>query len=206
MATFSFAQNPIPNAGFENWMGGNPSDWFTSNVQGFMEPITKSENRHSESYAVKGEVLSTAYGIVPPSLWSDAGYFEISQNYTRLTGYYQFSTMGEDAVWVFVEFFDAQYMYVAGGTSELGETSGEYTQFGVNLNYTFGSGQPATQAYLYILIGLSSDSQIDSLTAGSYFLIDDLEFDNVSSLSDEIVGDSPKTYRLAQNYPNPFFF
>lgn len=50
----------------------------------------------------------------------------------------------------------------------------------------------------------SSDSQVDTVTLGSYFLVDDLEFDNVSDISEGSIGDSPKSYHLTQNYPNPF--
>ena len=203
LVSFSFAQNPIPNAGFENWTAGIPDDWLTLNIPGFVEPVMQSETSHSGSYAVRGEVLNSFDTNIPPWLNTDTEYFAISQNYTRLTGYYQFSNKGEDAVWANVTFLDAQEMLVAIGLAELGETSG-YTQFAVNLDYTGGSGQPAAQAIIWLAIIPSSESQIDSVTLGSYFLIDDLEFDNVSSISDGSFGDSPKSYHLTQNYPNPF--
>ena len=47
----------IPNAGFENWTGGNPDGWISNNVPGFIETITQSNNAHSGSYAVRGEVV-----------------------------------------------------------------------------------------------------------------------------------------------------
>jgi len=202
LVSFSFAQ--IPNHGFENWAEEIPNDWLTSNVPGSFEPITKSETSHSGSYAVKGEVLSFLDASLPPWLSTDATYFAISQNYTRMTGYYQFSNNGEDALWAEVVFFDAQLMLVAAGIAEFGETSAAYTQFIVNMDYTLGSGQPATQAIIWFTIFPSTESQTDSLTAGSYFLIDDLEFDMVSNISEGNFGDSPRSYHLTQNYPNPF--
>lgn len=204
LVSFSFAQNPIPNPGFENWTAGTPDDWFTLNVPEVYEPVIQSETSHSGSYAVKGEVLSFLDASVPPYLATDTDFFAISQNYTRMTGYYQFSNNGEDAVWAIVEFLDAQDMPVAAGSAEFGETSGGYTQFIMNLDYTGGSGQPAAQAIIVFTIWPSSESQTDSLTVGSYFLIDDLEFDNVSNISEGNFGDSPKSYHLTQNYPNPF--
>ncbi len=198
--SFSFAQ--IPNPGFENWTAGTPDDWLTLNIPGVVEPVMQSATSHSGSYAVKGEVLHSFDTNVPPYLATDM--FAISQNYTRMTGYYQFSNNGEDVLWANVQFLDVQDMLVAIGSAEFGETSGGYTQFIVNLDYTFGSDQPATQAFIWFMINASSESQADSATVGSYFLIDDLEFDNVSNISEGSFKNSLKSYHLAQNYPNPF--
>ena len=199
LISFSFAQ--IPNPGFENWIAGTPDEWLTLNIPGVVEPVMQSTTSHSGSYAVKGEVLNSFDTNVPP--WLTTDMFAISQNYTRLTGYYQFSNNGDDAVWANVQFLDAQEMFVATGFTELGETSG-YTKFVLNLDYTGGSGQTAAQAVILFIIIPSSESQSDSVTVGSYFLIDDLEFDNVSNISEGSFKNSLKSYHLAQNYPNPF--
>jgi hypothetical protein len=205
VVSLSFAQNPIPNAGFENWTDEEPDDWITLDYLGFYDAVSRSEISHSGSSAVKGEVVNFENEGVPPYLASSAEYFSITEDFTRLTGYYQFLNNGEDAFWVVVEFFDEQDMFVALGSGEFGETFGGYTQFAVNMDYTSGSGQPAAQAIIWFSIVNSSESQIDTLTLGSYFLLDDLAFDNVSSISDEGIAESTlRTYRLAQNYPNPF--
>ncbi len=196
LVSFSFAQ--IPNAGFEDWTAGIPDDWLNY-VPG---TVIQSETSHSGSYAVRGEVLNfEGFNISP---WLTTDIFAISQNYTRLTGYYQFSNMGEDVVWAVVIFRDTQEGLAAAGSVELGETSGGYIQFAVNMDYTGGSGQPVSQATILLTIVPSSESQADSVTLGSYYLIDDLEFDNVSDISEGSFGDSPKSYHLTQNYPNPF--
>jgi len=204
LVSLSFAQNPIPNPGFENWTDGDPNDWITYDFLGVYDAVTQSELSHSGSYAAKGEVVTYQEEILPPYLASGTGFFPLAQNFTRLTGYYQFVNMGEDAVWSVVEFLDAEDGYVAIGSGEFGETSGGYTQFAVNMDYTGGSGQPAAQAFIWFSIVTSSQSQAESVTIGSYFLLDDLVFDNVSRISDEVMGDSPRSYRLVQNYPNPF--
>jgi hypothetical protein len=201
LASLSFAQNPIPNAGFENWTAENPDNWLTYDIPGVYDAVTQSDIAHSGLSAVKGEVVEVFGENVQPFLAPATGYFSIDQNYTRLTGYYQFSSNGEEVFWATVQFLDAQSMFVATGTAEFGETVGGYKQFIVNLDYTFGSGQPATQASISFSI---IESQADSINLGSYFLIDDLEFDNASSLSDDSFGEIPRTYQLTQNYPNPF--
>ena len=204
MISYSFAQNPIPNAGFEEWTDGTPNNWATLDIPGFYDAITQTNIAHSGSWAVKGETIDYFGAVAPPFLISEEGYFAISQNYTRLTGFYQFSNNGEDAFWAIVELFDAQDMIVAAGYGEFGETSGGYTQFAVNLEYVYGNEQPAAKAYIWLSITTSSEAQTDSLSLGSYFLLDDLAFDNVNSISNDGFGKSAKTYQLVQNYPNPF--
>jgi hypothetical protein len=204
MISFSFAQNPIPNAGFEEWTDGTPNNWVTLDIPGFYDAVTHSDIARTGSSAVKGEVVEFYGAGAPPYLASDTGYFGISQNYTRLTGYYQFSNNGDDVLWALVQFLDAQHTLVAAGDAEFGQTTGGYTQFAVDLNYLSENGEPAAQAIIAFSIIPSSESQSDSLTIGSYFLIDDLAFDNVSDIADGSFGASPRTYQLAQNYPNPF--
>ena len=206
LVSFSFAQNPIPNPGFENWTGGNPNTWITSNIPGIYSPITQSMTSHSGTYAAKGEVLNLIGFGLPPAMISDtsSGGFSISQNYTRMTGYYQFNNIGQDVLIVAVILVDAQSAEVAGGGVELGATSGGYSQFVVDLSYEGGSDQPAANAYIVFGITTASSATVDTITVGSYFLIDDLEFDNVSNISEGSFGDSPKSYHLTQNYPNPF--
>ena len=50
-ATFLSAQN-VPNGGFEDWTDGEPDEWTTSNV-GSILTITRSDDSHSGTYAVR---------------------------------------------------------------------------------------------------------------------------------------------------------
>ena len=202
--SLSFAQNPIANPGFENWTDTAPDEWYTYDVVGLFDAVTPSEIAHTGSYAAKGTVVDYMNEEVPPYLASGIGYFSVSENFTRLTGYYQFVNNGQDALWVFATLVDDQEYYVAGGVGEFGPTAGGYTQFAVNLDYSLGSGQPAAKAIIWFAIENASDAQVDTLTLGSYFLLDDVAFDNVNSIAVDESGGSPRTYRLVQNYPNPF--
>jgi hypothetical protein len=197
------AQNQIPNAGFENWTGNIPDVWVTTNIIGFYEPITQSTISNSGQRAAKGEVLSYQSTIIPPVLSSGIDVFDISQNYGSFAGYYQFINKGEDALFVSVSFFDAQRGVVAIGLAELGSTSGSYTHFALNMNYTAGTGQPAAMAFIVFSIQPASSSNVETASEGSYFLLDDLEF-GAAVNSVEQLGTGIVEYRLAQNYPNPF--
>ena len=202
--TVALAQNPIPNPGFENWTDGNPDEWAVINIPGFYVPVTQSVTSHSGSSAVKGEVVSFQAAIVPPTLVPAVGLVPITQNYTRLTGYYQLSNAGEDALYAEVVFYDAQMGPVAGGSVELGATSGGYQMFTVDMEYVFGNQQQAANAYILFALGVASESSLQDPTVGSYFLLDDLNFDMVSALDDQASAGTPDVFSLAQNYPNPF--
>ncbi len=202
--TMAFGQNPIPNPGFENWTNDFPDDWATDNIPGFYVPVTRSASSHSGSYAAKGEVIQAAEGPITPILFSYNQQFAISQNYTRMTGYYQMTNKGDDALFVEVVFYDAQSVPVAIGTAELGATGGGYQMFTVPMDYEFGSKQPVVTAYIYILITLDSTATAEDVTVGSNFLLDDLAFDMVSSLDNAVTSGTPLVFALGQNYPNPF--
>ena len=205
MIAMSIAQNPIPNPGFENWTDENPDGWLTINTPGFYVPITQSDISHSGASALKGEVVDYfGYGW-PPYMISDTtgGGFSVSQNYTRMTGYYQFTNMGQDVMEVVAWLVDAQGLGIASGAAELGATTGGYTPFTVDLIYYPGE-EPAALAYIIFSIIPASEATVDTVTLGSYFLIDDLAFDLVNAI-DELSGvNTVDNFVLEQNYPNPF--
>jgi len=198
------AQNPIPNPGFENWTAGYPDHWVTADVPNVYTTITRSNIRHSGNYAVKGEVTNYAQVNVPPLLTAGSSLIEISQNYTRLTGYYQMDNKGEDAMYVEVFLYDTQPNLVAGGIAELASTSGGYQMFTVDLEYVFGNQNNAASAYILFTIGISSTASGEDITLGSSFMVDDLAFDMASSVEDQAGNAAPDIFFLGQNYPNPF--
>ena len=199
-----FAQDPITNAGFENWTLGNPDGWVTLNVPGFLAGVTQSTESHSGSYAARGEVKSFNMSNVTPTLVYVQEELQNFENYTRLTGYYQMTNNGEDILWAQVMFYDAVSSPVAVGYSSLEATNGGYQFFTVDMDYSFGSSQPITGVQILFLIGISDSSSNEDVALGSSFLLDDLTFDMVSSvnLGQEVV--APLIFALDQNYPNPF--
>jgi len=205
LASLAFAQNPIPNAGFENWTNGIPNDWATSNVPTFYTPVTQSTTNHSGTYAAKGEVIDVDGSPYVPILFTANQEFSVEQNFTRLTGYYQMTNNGEDVLYVWAYFYDANSYPVAYGEKELGPTTGGYQQFIIDMDYSiYSNEQPITGGYIYFIITPSSSSMNGDPAIGSSFLVDDLAFDNVSSIPDGSAAAKPLVYSLAQNYPNPF--
>jgi hypothetical protein len=204
LVPLAFAQNPIPNPGFENWTEGLPDNWGTSNIPGVYTPVTKSTTSHSGTYAAKGEVISIDETPFAPVLFSANQQFAVEQNFTRLTGYYQMMNNGEDVLYVWTYFYDANGAPVAYGEKELAPTSDGYQQFSVDMDYSGYSTEPIAAGYIYFLIIPSSSSGNEQPTIGSSFLLDDLAFDNVSALSEQDIASQPLVYSLSQNYPNPF--
>jgi hypothetical protein len=111
---------------------------------------------------------------------------------------------GEDVLYVWAYFYDANSYPVAYGEKELGPTSDGYQQFVVDMDYSGYSSELIVGGYIYFIITPSSSSGNDGPAIGSSFLVDDLAFDNVSSLPAENAAAKPLVYALAQNYPNPF--
>ena len=200
LSLFGFAQNPIPNPGFENWTGTEPSGWLTNNVQGFAQPVQKSSTSHSGLSSVKAEVVS--YFNLPYGAWLWAGTsglgFPVSQRHATLTGYFQFQQMAGDQLYIEV------LMQKAGagigyGVFVTGAQTSSWTQFNTDIFYT--SGEVPDTAWVYILV---ADTTENPTISGSYALIDDLSFEGISDIRKKENTNLVQGYQLKQNYPNPF--
>jgi hypothetical protein len=207
---FVFIQSAIaqiPNAGFENWTGGNPDGWVTSNITGF-ENVTQSGTPHSGSDAVRGEVIQLIPGyMLQPVLQigQNARGFAYDQRPVSISGYYQFYPTGGDRFGVNVGLFkggsEGIYVGVAAIANPAITTS--YTQFTAAFNYVT-SDIPDTCVIQFQIIGpyIGPDT-IAPPHAGSYFLLDDLAFSGSTNVENQN-SLNPVETNLKQNYPNPF--
>ncbi len=199
ISALAFAQNPIPNPGFENWTGGNPDGWQTTNAPGFT-PITQSSNGHSGSSAMRGEVINAGgFSILPQAISgadpNKAG-FPVSQRYARLTGFYQFNPMGIDSLSVIV-LMTKNGQQVGSGGFNINNPAPSYTQFTINIQYL--TGEVPDTSIIIIAAGLSTGG-----TPGTVFLIDDLQFEGVVGIEDEDENGVVQEFALKPNFPNPF--
>lgn len=201
---FVSAQNPISNAGFENWSGSEPDNWFSNNIPGTVTVITQSSTAHSGSYAVKGENGELGSGVPWPAsitagTSSDDLYIPVTQKYAKLSGYYQFHTSGTDFIGVMATLLDASKTgRVASIAESISDTTSEYTYFSFDFDYTGGNGEDAAFLQLQFTMSMGVANQI-----GSYFLLDDIEVSGVTAIEPEY-GLTPSSVRLEQNFPNPF--
>jgi hypothetical protein len=203
------AQGPIPNGGFENWMNGAPNSWyFSPNIPG-AATVTQSNAAHSGSSAVRLEAISFFGQTLPPILISGTGStmqgFPYAARPASLNGYYQFSpaALSNDSLTILVNFFktDATGSAFAGGTIGIGAAASSYVPFSIPIVY-LQDGDPAVcMIYMNIRGPLVGNQTMPH--AGSFALIDDLEFSNSTGVSNAMSG-QPLEFSLEQNYPNPF--
>jgi hypothetical protein len=201
IVSLTFAQ--VPNGGFENWTNGQPDNWSTSNANTLYTNVTRTTKAHSGSYALKGEVIDTPLSgilsIINPFIKTgEKGEgFPISQRYSNLNGYYQFSADSGDIFIVNVTMMKAGKQ-MAFSVDSLNPSS-SYKLFSSNITY-LSSEVPDTCIIQFTIWGPSGGVDYH---VGSYFILDDL---SLSGTATAVKPNSniPKEYNLYQNYPNPF--
>ena len=198
--TWLFAQ--VPNAGFENWTGGEPDNWVTNNSAPYIT-VTQSNSGHSGSSALKGEVIN----YIPPFLPVIGPYvicegdngdgFAIASRFNSLKGFYKFNPQGGDKI--FIEIFVSLDTTGVGIGSAVLDAAASYTEFAVPIYYV----DPATPNLCIIYIQILNPNGGVIATLGSEMYLDDfqLSMDVVSVEKEEL---QPISFRLDQNYPNPF--
>jgi hypothetical protein len=89
-------QAQIPNHGFEDWTGGDPDGWLTTNFPPLIVNVTQTNNSHTGNWAVRGEVIDVMFPI-PPFLNTGSQTspgFTVNEKFNRIMGYFQFSPVG----------------------------------------------------------------------------------------------------------------
>ena len=188
----------ILNAGFESWTNGNPDNWFTNNAPPAYTTVTQSSDAHSGTSALMGATVSFSSVILAPTVaagTADQG-FSISTRSSSITGYYKFTPVGGDSLYILV-LMDKGGVGIGGGLLAIGATVAAYTQFTVPIAYTTGD----TPDKISIQFSLRPGST--AYHAGTTYLIDDLALGAATSVS-ETNSPVPTVFNLTQNYPNPF--
>jgi Secretion system C-terminal sorting domain len=188
----------IPNNGFEQWSGGNPVSWSSTNDLGVIA-ITQSSDAHGGSSAVRGDAVDYLGNIVSPILISGlvGGHgFPISERYANLTGYYKLNVVTDENLSVVVGIYKNGQVIGVGGSQFF--NSSAYALFTVPIYYT--NGQSPDSCQITLAIGNNSGA----VNLGSYFIVDDLAFEGISVDVNETDNTIPNEFSLEQNYPNPF--
>lgn len=197
-----FAQ--IPNASFENWTGGSPDSWLTTNSPPVYTNITKSTAAHAGSSSVRGDVVTltgTSF-VVPPFLQSgtDGTGFTYNQRPAAFNGWYQFSpaaSSGDQFIVNAILFKGLSRGTPIGVASALiTAATSSYKQFSLPFVYLSGDS-PDTCLIQFQIAGTAGQPH-----AGSYFILDDLSFGSGGTAVENTA--VPNTFGLDQNYPNPF--
>ena len=191
----AYAQNPVPNPGFENWTAGEPDMWSTSNITGAVTNVTQTTPPHTGAYAVKGDVASLFGSMYSPLLVSaNAGSngFPISQSYGTFSFYYKFNKAGADEFFGGAALYDVNGNAVADAAQNFTASALSYTLATVPFYYL--GTNPVSAVITFIV----SDSA-GSAALGSYFVVDDVSFSGTVGIND-VRADN---YGIEKVSPNP---
>ena len=198
--SLSSAQDPIPNAGFEQWTAGIPDEWLTSNADPFYN-VTPSSDAHSGDSAALGTVAEVfpGFNVAPYLIAASAGEvgIPITDRWSSVRGFYKMNPVGGDRFSVNVVFSKASTPVAAGGFLD-SVTVSTYQEFVVNMTY-ISSDVPDTAFISITMIGPTGPD----FHLGSSMLVDDLSFSGVATKAEERAEQRPRDFGL-QNYPNPF--
>ncbi|MFZ0454763.1 MAG: FlgD immunoglobulin-like domain containing protein [Ignavibacteriaceae bacterium] len=191
----------ILNGSFETWSNNfNPDNWITNNAFVY-NSITKSTDKYTGEYALKGEVVNYDSSSVPPILFggTNGQGFTVSKRYASFDGYYKFVPVPGDVLSVVCIMYKDNSP-IASFNIEL-EPSSDYTNFNLPINYS--NSEIPDRFFIEIVINDTTGALPAHI--GSYYLLDDVELSGESVVS--VAGaklNTPETFYVYQNYPNPF--
>ena len=208
----SSAQNPIPNPGFEGWSGNIPNGWSapTNNPLAGIEPITKSPEAYSDSWAVRGFVLDFFGVPISPVLYPGTPtdpYFPITTNHEVFSCFYKYFGAEGDMLFIEIVFIN---LSVAGGAEGHAEVSinntSIYEKLEIQMEYD-NNNPPDWQATIANISVTIKPQEGQAVHPGTWFLLDHFTFDDLPVITDikEIDNQQfPDKFMLEQNFPNPF--
>lgn len=196
-----FINAQILNGGFEVWSKNiNPDNWISLNSSEY-STVTKSTDKYSGEYALKGEVVNYDSSSVPPRLYggSNGEGFTVSKRYASFDGYYKFVPVAGDVLNVVIIMYKDNSPIASLDTNL--DLTLNYKNFSLPIQYS----KSEIPDRFYIEITINDTTEILPAHVGSYFLLDDVELSGESVVD---VANSnwnvPDAFHVYQNYPNPF--
>lgn len=170
----------IPNPSFEDWTDSFPDGWYTNSSPPSLLPVIMSTDAHTGDFALKCQIVDDS-GIpfgpyIQPATVSHG--FPYTLNDTVLYGYYKADLIGSNLGLVEVWIYDSLLNQVGAGLALL-PTTQTYTQFSIPIIYTPGSYANE----LSIIIQMTDTSATGNFSVGSYFLLDDLTFQDSATVN-----------------------
>jgi hypothetical protein len=190
------------NNDFESWTSGNPTNWFTNNIVGFVVGVTQAGSAYHGSSCAKLQIEDFGGGTAyPPYLTTYdpttlLGH-PVSEKHGSLHGYYKCNPIGNDALIVSISMSVGQSNIVGAGGGIL-DMASSWTEFNLPIYYTPGSPDP-DNVIIYFFV---ADTGSGAGTIGSEAYVDYLDMTAPSSV--EQINEMPTDFSWKQNYPNPF--
>jgi hypothetical protein len=187
----------IPNAGFEQWSGGNPTDWVSGNVEGYTL-VMPSTNPMSGQFAARLETKAVFNNLIPAVLSSgpNGEGFPVSQRHGQLSLYYKFHKTISTAYLIISVGFKKGENGIGAGVLAIDTPADNYTP--VTIPVTYINDEIPDLGEILIQV---TDQNLNPAASGSYAEIDNLSFSVISDVNDI---NNLNSFSLEQNYPNPF--
>jgi hypothetical protein len=192
----------LTNTSFENWTGFVIDGWSNNNISMLdLNPVTPSTDAHSGALAVRGEVIVNTilpqYVVVP--LVQNLGGGTLTSNPNSVSVWYKFGPSVPSTTFVFSAIAaDASGVMTGIAIGEFEENTAGYQQIGIELDYSFGSGNPA--ATLSVSFYMADSEGENGL--GSWYLIDDVAVDGTVGIID--LQSALPGFTMSEAYPQPF--
>ena len=188
----------IPNNSFEDWSGGDPVDWLTSDVSGF-DAVSQSSDAYEGNSSVFMQILDGGPGFVfLPSLQVSDGLggigTPVTQRYGSFGGYYKFFPNGNEGFNVQVNML-FNGTIIGSGAFPFG-TASNWKEFSVPIVYI--TGETPDLAILFMSLADFGGQGV----VGTNGYVDYVMFGAPTDV--EQINGLPEDYSLKQNYPNPF--
>ena len=185
----------IPNKGFEAWSSNKIPEGWTNHDTTLGAIIQETNNVHSGIYSLEGVVVDSSGIIVAPKLSFTIPFKKV---FSHLSGYYEFSSQGNDVFFIDVKFIKNGVIIGDGLYKDSLSVNG-FQNFYDTIKYDSTYGQPDS---LSILISVKPGDN-NTLHSGSKFWIDDLSLNKTTEVKGQNIT-KPVKFELFQNYPNPF--
>lgn len=171
LCTLTLAQ--IPNASFENWTGGDPNNWFTSNNPPFLIFITESNNAHAGSSAAECHPVEFQGFVVSPlfALGTNGEGANTAIAPEAVHGWYIANLDSGDQAITAIGMMDNNG--ITGAGVAYFTTTSVYKEFVANMYYYTGSPNGDSISIFFLM---TPDSSSETLHIGSYYIVDDLSF------------------------------
>lgn len=184
----------IPNAGMENWSGGEPVQWSTNNVPGLSTPVRQTADARSGTSALEllvDSVFGSPLNGVASSSAGGSG-FAVTQHYNFLTFYYKGNFVGGDALNTNIIFTDFNTLITAAGGISINTSTPVFTQ-------VFAPILVQSQNPVLALINASISTSSGAGSFGTWARLDDFAFSATAGTNDLTAA----TSTLSAPQPNP---
>ena len=168
---FGLSFGQISNGSFESWTNGNPDNWTQVLFSTLNPSVTKSQTAEDSAASLRGTVIydSTMAFVYAPLIMSES---PISQRYAALTGYYQFTPVGDDEIYITIILKKAgSLMSTAVGNLAITNTATSWTHMSIPITYISSTDVPDS---CIMTIQIKSATKSQSAHPGSTMLIDNL--------------------------------